>query len=127
MKTLLREAPNRLDIYSKTLFTDTPRCLFDSNQVSAQEAAKQYIQLDHATVQFGDKKPRMVDQILKPLGLSRNIKLVTPSFEALPSLIRDTRLIATVPSRLQDSLFAGFGSTPLSFAIPLISLKCLST
>ncbi len=119
------KAPSHLDVYSKTLFTDTPRCLFDSSQISAQEVARQYTQLDHAAVQFGDKKSRMIDQILKSRGLSRNIKLVTPSFEALPSLIRDTRLIATVPSRLQDSLFAGFGSTPLPFDIPEMSFNMI--
>ncbi len=110
--------PSHLDIYSKALFTDQPRCLFDSSQISAEEVTENYINLDHAAVQFGSNKARIVDQILKLKGVSRNIKLVTPSFEALPSLIRDTRIIATVPSRLQDSLFTGFGSTAFPFDCP---------
>jgi DNA-binding transcriptional LysR family regulator len=112
------QAADQSDIYSKPLFTDQARCFFDSSQISSAEVIERYAQLDHGVVQFGSNKAGLVDKILNAQGIVRNIKLTTPSFEALPSLIRDTQLIATVPSRLQHSLFAGFGSTALPFDAP---------
>lgn len=117
--------PDLLDIHTKGLFGDVPRCFFDSTQLCASEVQANYTELDHAVVSFGYNKSRIVDKILKERGIARNIKLSTPSFEALPSLIRDTRLVATVPSRLAHSLFAGFGSTALPFEVPHIQFNML--
>lgn len=119
------QPPSHLDIHCKPLFTDRARCFFDAQQICAQEVMQHYAQLDHAVVNFGYNKSRIVDRVLKERGITRNIKLSTPSFEALPSLIRDTRLIATVPSRLQDSLFAGFGTCDLPFAVPDMQFNML--
>lgn len=119
------QSTDQLDIYSKPLFTDQARCFFDSRQISAAQVIEQYVHLDHAAVQFGYNKARIVDKMLKARGIERNIKLVTPSFEALPSLIRDTQLVATAPARLQNTLFAGFGCTELPFEVPEMTFNML--
>lgn len=118
--------PDHLDIHSTHLFDESTICFFDSAKLSAEEVEANYQNLDHAEVDFGTAKSRILEPALQKHGVRRNIRLSAPSFEALPSLLFGTRLVATLPSRLQHSLlFADFGRAPLPFTVPTLSFNMI--
>lgn len=107
--------PDYMDIHSSALFEDNVQCFFDSSMLHADEVLSCYGELDHAEVDFGRTKSRVIDPALLQHGIVRKIKLAAPSFEALPPLLQGTRMVATLPSRLKYGLFADFECVPLPF------------
>jgi len=104
--------PDHLDIYSAPLFEDVAMCFFDSEIITAEEVRCNFSDLPHASVRFSLSGTPLEERIFEEQGITRNIKLEVSSFEALPSLMRGTRLIAILPSRLAGDLFSGFAYTP---------------
>ena len=115
--------PDLLDFYSEPLFSDKLVCFFDGSMVSAKEIGTAYTELNHAIVQFHDTHKTRVDELLKAMGKQRRLKLIAPDFETLPQLIKGTRIIATLPSLLANSLFHGFAQADLPFEHPLLEFK----
>lgn len=104
--------PDHLDIYSAPLFEDEAMCFFDPEMISADEVRCDFSALPHASVRFSLSGTPLEERIFEDHGITRNVKLEVSSFEALPSLMRGTRLIAILPSRLAADLFADFAHIP---------------
>jgi DNA-binding transcriptional LysR family regulator len=67
----------------------------------------------------------LMDDVLKPLGLEREIVTTVGGFSAALALARASDLIATVPERHTGNLRAGMHSFPLPFAAPEIAVSML--
>jgi DNA-binding transcriptional LysR family regulator len=67
----------------------------------------------------------LVDDLLEPLGLTREVVAIVGGFSAALALARGSELIATVPERHTESLRAGMFSFPLPFATPEITVSLL--
>lgn len=61
----------------------------------------------------------LIDAALEPLGLGRNVRVVKPSFLALPWLIERTDLIACIPARLAQRMRAMAAVTTLAMPMEL--------
>ncbi len=115
--------PSHLDIHYAPLFEDNSMFFFDSSVICAEEVLSNYARLDHAVVRFGATKTQISDSVFENLGIIRNVKLESPSFEALPILMKGTPLIATLPSKLKQSLFSEFDYVSLPFEFPTVKFK----
>jgi DNA-binding transcriptional LysR family regulator len=67
----------------------------------------------------------LIDEVLAPLGRTRDIVAIVGGFSAAIALARGSDLVATVPERHTESLRAGLFSFPLPFATPEITVSLL--
>jgi DNA-binding transcriptional LysR family regulator len=67
----------------------------------------------------------LIDEVLAPLGRTRDIVAIVGGFSAAIALARGSDLVATVPERHTESLRAGMFSFPLPFATPEITVSLL--
>jgi DNA-binding transcriptional LysR family regulator len=67
----------------------------------------------------------LIDEILAPLGMTREIVAIVGGFSAALALARGSDLVATVPERHTESLRAGMFSFALPFATPEITVSLL--
>ena len=79
----------------------------------------------HVLVSRRDLGKGVMDEVLKPLGLEREIATTVGGFSAALALARGSDLIATVPERHTGSLRAGMHSFPLPFAAPELTVSML--
>jgi DNA-binding transcriptional LysR family regulator len=70
-----------------------------------------------------DKGP--IDDVLRPLGLEREIVTIVGGFSAALALARATDLIASVPERHTGNLRVGMFSFPLPVAVPEVTVSLL--
>ncbi|NOH31332.1 LysR family transcriptional regulator [Vibrio mediterranei] len=115
--------PNHLDIHYTPLFEDNSMFFFDPSVIGAEEVLSNYARLEHAVVRFGANKTQIADSVFENLGIIRNVKLESPSFEALPIMMKGTPLIATLPSKLKQGLFSEFDCISLPFEFPTVKFK----
>ena len=67
----------------------------------------------------------LIDGILAPLGMTREIVAIVGGFAAALALARGSNLVATVPERHTESLRAGMFSFTLPFTTPEITVSLL--
>ena len=67
----------------------------------------------------------LIDEVLEPLGLEREIATIVGGFSTALALARASDLIATVPERHTGSLRDGMHNFPLPFAVPEITVSLL--
>ena len=112
------------DLHAQGFFDDTYCCVFDPARLSAEEVTAGYGGLRHAVVVFSRHEPSLIDEALRKTGKARDIVVEAPSFGALPSLLKGTRLVATLPSRLAP-LFTGLAACPVPFEAPKLQFQML--
>lgn len=78
---------------------------------------EEYSEARHAVVYFGGNSKSVVERALAEAGMKRKVSLVAPTVSILSDLIMGTDLIATMPSRLANSVYSG-----LSYAKPPLDL-----
>lgn len=96
------------DLSQQILFDDCFVCFYDSNIRLAPNSLDAYVSAPHALVKSDESPPCEVEASLMALGVSRQIVLVAPSFGAVATLIQSSDIVATLPSRLKDTLFSTF-------------------
>ncbi len=103
------------DLVQQTLFSDRHACFFDPGHAEAPETLDAYCAASHAVMLSGQLKPTEIDRKLKAQNRERPIAITAPSFSILATMIKGTDIIATMPSRLQGTLFADFecGQSPV--------------
>ena len=109
---------SELDLVQTTLFSDREVCFYDPEYQSAPKTLAQYCQLPHAIMSFNNSQKTDIDVDLQRFGAKRKIVASAPNFSALASLIKGTDIIATMPSKLSESLFKEFAQTPAPFEVP---------
>ena len=70
-----------------------------------------------------DKGP--IDEVLKPLGLERDVATIVGGFSIALALARDSDLIASVPERHTGNLRAGLFTFALPVAVPEFTVSLL--
>lgn len=96
------------DLSQQILFDDCFVCFYDANSRLAPHSLDAYINAPHALVQSDESPPCEIEVSLRELGVSRQIVLAAPSFGAVATLIQASDIVATLPSRLKDTLFSTF-------------------
>jgi len=99
--------PEGSDIVQKRLFEDQYRVFYDPAVRSAPQTEADYLQSDHATVVYEPRRSLDLDRHLAAQGVQRRFTLMVPGFSALPTFVRGTPLLATLPGLLGRTTFAG--------------------
>jgi LysR family transcriptional regulator, mexEF-oprN operon transcriptional activator len=96
------------DILQETFVVLSDADLFDP---SRPILLREYLSAEHALVSATGSMRGSIDEALAKLGLSRDVRVVTESFAALPFLLRSSRLIANVPRTAGVALANAYGLT----------------
>lgn len=106
------------DLHSRPLFEDTFACFFDADVLDPDMVGRSYVEQQHAVVRFEGNPSSPIDTLLAGMGVERDVRLVAPSFEALPDLMKGQPLVATLPARLATRGFRDFRCVELPFPSP---------
>ncbi len=113
----------------RRLFGANYLCLYDPARLPLEPpvSLEDYVAVPHALGSpRGDARGVVVDA-LAPLCLRRTVAVATPHFAAVPFLLKEARLISTLPER-PARLFAGrFGlaTSPVPVALPDLDISML--
>ncbi len=100
--------------------SDSLAVFYDPNCRGPVTSARDYAQARHGTVSFGGSTKSVVSRALAELGLKRRVSLVAPTASMLGDLIKGTDIVATMPSRLAESAYAGLAHLPPPITLPPI-------
>ncbi|MDR7040075.1 DNA-binding transcriptional LysR family regulator [Methylobacterium sp. BE186] len=92
----------------RLLHRDRYVCLFNPARVGLEApiSLQDYVRFPHILTSLRGTAHGVVDDALARIGLSRTIAVTTPSFVAVPFLVRDAPVIATMHARVAH-FFAG--------------------
>ncbi len=113
----------------RRLFGTNYLCLYDPARLPLEPpiSLEDYLAVPHVLGSARGDARGVVDDALAPLGLSRTIAVATPHFAAVPFLLKEARLISTLPER-PARLFAGrFGlaTSPVPVVLPDLDISML--
>ncbi len=93
---------NDAGLHKKDLFQDDFVCVMDSSHPLASEdvTVQEFVSYGHAMLSITGYGPSLIDDALDSVGVTREICIRITSFLAIPYVIRNSGLIATLPRRL---------------------------
>jgi LysR family transcriptional activator of mexEF-oprN operon len=110
------------------LYTDSFLCLFSAEQLNLTPpiSLQDYLRWPHILTSLGDTRGA-VDDVLAKHKLRRSIVMTTPSFMAVPFLVRRAQVITTMPSRLARYFSEAFGlvTSPVPIDLPSFTISLL--
>lgn len=111
------------DLMQQKLFTEKDICFYDPKHQTAPDTLDKFCSSPHAVMLPGKRQKTEVDQALEKLGYSREIVVTFPNFAPIASVIDGTNIIATMPERLENTLFRTFQSCepPVTIAPSVIT------
>lgn len=110
--------PEAGDILQKRLFADTYRVFYDASQRPAPASLDDYLAAEHVTVLYVPRRSLDIDQLLLARGIERRFVALVPGFAGIPSFLRGSARLATVPGLLGGGLLRGLASTALPVPCP---------
>lgn len=89
-------------LHSETLWEEENVCIASAKHptIHGRITLKQFAEAEHAAQFYKPQGPGIVDTLLQQKGYTRHLAVQSPHFAALPFLVADTDLIATVPERM---------------------------
>lgn len=117
--------PEGSDIVQKRLFEDQYRVFYDASVRAAPRDEAEFLAADHATVVYEPRRSLDLDQHLAAKGLHRHFTVMVPTFSALPTFLRGTPLLATVPSLLGRQTFTGLASCAPPVTCPTMPMYAI--
>jgi len=110
------------------LYTDSFLCLFSPEQLEFEPpiSLQDYLRWPHVLTSLGQARGA-VDEALAKHKLRRSIIVTTPSFMAVPFVVRRARVITTMPSRLARYFSEAFGlaTSPVPIELPSFTISLL--
>lgn len=108
--------PSGADIVQKRLLSDHYVCYFDPKARAAPIGRGAYLAARHITVVYTDNERLDFDRRLAASGFHRDIAISVPSFSGVPSFLRGSQMLASMPSLLASGVMRGFAQTPIPLA-----------
>lgn len=89
-------------LHSETLWQEENVCIASAKHPTIQGkiSLKQFAEADHVAQFYKPQGPGIVDTLLAQKGYVRRIAVQSPHFAAIPFIVAETDLIATVPERM---------------------------
>jgi len=104
------------DVLQKRLLDDQVVCFYDPGRRGPPRDEAEYLTSRHITLHFGFDERNPVEELMRERGIERRLTLSVPNYSGVPPFMRDSDLLATLPSLLRLNLMGGFAWTPLPFA-----------
>jgi DNA-binding transcriptional LysR family regulator len=117
--------PSGIDIVQKRLLQDHYVCYYDAKARSAPATSAAYLAARHVTVVYTDNERLDFDRRLGASGFQRDIAISVPSFSGVPSFLRGSNMLASMPSLLAGGLMRDFATVPIPLPSPTRSLARL--
>ena len=114
--------PEGTDIVQKRLFADRYRVFYDPTVRDAPRSRKDYLAAEHVTVLYAPQRPLDLDQHLQAQGIERRFRVMVPGFAGLPSFVRGTDLLTTVPGLLRTHLLRGLADAEVPVPCPSLPM-----
>ncbi len=108
--------PSGIDIVQKRLLRDHYVCYFDARARTAPAGRAAYLAARHITVVYTDNERLDFDRRLAANGFHRDIAISVPSFSGVPSFLRGSGMLASMPSLLASGVMHGFAQTRIPLA-----------
>ncbi|WP_035971368.1 LysR family transcriptional regulator [Bradyrhizobium sp. WSM3983] len=108
--------PSGVDIMQRRLLSDQYVCYFDSKARTAPSGRGAYLTAHHITVVYTDNERLDFDRRLAAKGFHREIAISVPSFSGVPSFLRGSRMLASMPSLLASGVMRGFAQVRIPLA-----------
>lgn len=109
------------DICHQRLFEDVLCSFYDPDFSDPIRDVDDYVSRKHVSVIFSDDDESFIDRALTSIGKSRQIVVRVPSISELPVLMKGSNIVATLPSRLSESVMQPFDSSPVPYKQPHIT------
>lgn len=113
----------------RQLYTDSFLCLFSPEQLKLTPPIllQDYLRWPHVLTSLSDDAHGAVDAALAKRKLRRSIVMTTPDFLAVPFVVRRTRVITTMPSRLARYFSEAFdlATSPVPVDLPRFTISLL--
>lgn len=113
----------------RLLLTGRFLCLFNAALVEASSplSIDDYVRLPHVLTSLRQEERGVVDDALAAVGKQREIALITPRFLAVPYMVRDAPVIATMHGHIarQFSTMLGLSLSPPPVRLPDIPVQML--
>lgn len=114
--------PDAGDILQKRLFEGEYRVFFDGARRGPPRSLEEYLAADHVTVAYDPPRRLDIDQALASRGVKRRFLVRVPGFAGVPPFLKGSRLLATLPGLLENSLLRGFESCPVPVECPVMPM-----
>lgn len=105
--------PEGTDILRRRLFEDRYLCFFDGTRRAAPRDFAAYGAARHVTVVHPDGERLEFDKKLDARGIRRDIIIRVQGFAGVPSFLRGTDMLASLPGLLARNLMRAFASAPV--------------
>ena len=93
------------DMVVSKICSDRMITYYDAAVRDAPKDLDAFIASEHAILSLGNNESTSIDHALATLGLVRRVSYVGPSFSAAAMVVQGTKILATAPSRLAESIF----------------------
>lgn len=110
--------PNGSDIIHKRLFEDRYVVFYDAAKRSAPNNIDEYLQAEHISVVYDPPRPIALDEFLLEKNLRRNFAITVPSFSGIPAFLKNSSMLATLPSMVKVNLFKDFATADVPVQCP---------
>ena len=114
--------PEGTDVMQKRLFTDRYRVFYDAQVRRAPASRKEYLAAEHISVIYNPQRILELDRVLQDKGVHRKFRILVPGFAGLPSFMRGTDLLATVPGLLSEHLMRGLAHVEVPVPCPSLPM-----
>jgi DNA-binding transcriptional LysR family regulator len=108
--------PSGIDIVQKRLLRDHYVCYYDAKARTAPATRDAYLAARHITVVYTDNERLDFDRRLAGSGFHRDIAISVPSFSGVPSFLRGSDMLASMPSLLAGGLMRDFAQMHIPLA-----------
>ena len=104
--------PDGTEFMQRPILKDQFACFFDSGMTTPPSCVDDYMRRPHAKVVFTEDEDSSLDRVLLPIHGQRRINLKVASFTAIASMLPGTDVIATLPSRLHQTMLKHLSCAP---------------
>jgi DNA-binding transcriptional LysR family regulator len=105
--------PAGTDILQRKLIEDQYAVFYDLAMRAAPQKQAEYLAARHITVVHSDSDRLEFDKRLEAAGIGRDMLIRVAGFAGVPSFLKGTEMIASLPSLLARGVMAGFGMAPV--------------
>ncbi|MBS0354659.1 MAG: LysR family transcriptional regulator [Proteobacteria bacterium] len=102
--------PEAGDILQKRIFEDSYRVFYDAACRTAPDSLDDYLAAEHVTVLYEPRRSLDIDNLLAAQGIQRRFVASVPGFAGIPSFLRGSQRLATLPGLLGGGLLHGLAS-----------------
>ncbi len=108
-------SPDTADIIQKQLFSMHTGVFYDPSRREAPKDMEDYLNSGHIGLSFLQNFKGGVDDFLIAKGQPRRVEMSVPNFSSVPSYLRGTELLATLPLLMRFTEMRDFASSSLPF------------